>query len=600
MSENKSENTYIGLTIGPIVKILGNARQSRELWGASYLFSYFMKQIIHKLRDERDFIIPFVDKENKEGLFINVKHYYGTGLFPDVLIFKQKDDNDEEILKSTIVDVIKEFVEKESAIFADFKDSKQDDIVSYFRSFYQFSIVRKQIEEVDGNTKNNMDMNPVINLGGLLELKELQSNFIIEETSKKLKGPDKKDRAYNYLTYYLTNINKSKLKKEAFDKIEDRKPFDFEANSNFPSVSHISTIELAHNDIVKGIWKQINKKVDNSDELDLITELKSEFRIKKLTDQFKFRHKYFCIVYADGDNIGKTIKKLKGLDKFEAFSKSLFEFAKESTEMIAKFGGKSIYVGGDDLLFFAPVVDLKGEITIFSLLDELDECFSKIMEQFINNFIKDKTIVTPTLSFGLSVSYHKHPLYEALETSRNLLFGNAKKYFFKNAICTTITKHSGQIFEINISKRQSESFKHFLEMTTRYFGSDSDKKLFTTLMHKLAMFESILKEIISNKNSLDNFFENYFNEQVHKTEKGIEFKKDVSKLLHLLNTETTKLKENYIKEQIEDFNNNKITQRFLIASIKRSEKIGTIDAQLKNFYNILRTIHFIQQEDNEG
>ena len=43
MNEQK---TYIGITLGPIERIIGYAKSTRAIWAASYLFSFLSKHII--------------------------------------------------------------------------------------------------------------------------------------------------------------------------------------------------------------------------------------------------------------------------------------------------------------------------------------------------------------------------------------------------------------------------------------------------------------------------------------------------------------------------------------------------------------------------
>lgn len=92
----KNKKSYIGLTIGPIVETIGNAKQTGELWASSYLFSYIMKNIIKTLivkdrevnkdreqneKLENRFILPCIDdilnklskNEMEQNLFKNRK-----------------------------------------------------------------------------------------------------------------------------------------------------------------------------------------------------------------------------------------------------------------------------------------------------------------------------------------------------------------------------------------------------------------------------------------------------------------------------------------------------------------------------------------------
>ncbi len=55
---------YTAITIGPIIKSLSIAHKTRELWAASYLFSYLLKSIISTIKSDDPnikVIIPFFD-----------------------------------------------------------------------------------------------------------------------------------------------------------------------------------------------------------------------------------------------------------------------------------------------------------------------------------------------------------------------------------------------------------------------------------------------------------------------------------------------------------------------------------------------------------
>ena len=145
-----------------------------------------------------------------------------------------------------------------------------------------------------------------------------------------------------------------------------------------------------------------------------------------------------AIVHADGDNIGKVIETLKTHDEFKKFSSNLSSYSQQAVEIVEKYGGMPIYAGGDDLLFFAPVVNKENHI--IDLLLDLDQLFNRL-------FVDFKTSPAPSLSFGVSISYYKYPLFEALEVSRELLFGNAKTGSKNNIAlqCSNIAAiHSGR------------------------------------------------------------------------------------------------------------------------------------------------------------
>ncbi|MCD8544425.1 MAG: hypothetical protein LRY52_06085 [Sulfurospirillum cavolei] len=296
------------------------------------------------------------------------------------------------------------------------------------------------------------EANPILELTPYLESSELfysVGHYQKNELSQMLQG------------------NNSFLTQEAFGE-----------EKHFPSLPEIALHDMM-DDVLRA---KINA---HNDEVDVYDDLKN----------LKPYHKYIAIVHADGDTMSEVIKDTKHLSKT---SKNLFEFCTSSHERIKAFGGQTIFAGGDDLLFFAPVVS-HGK-TIFELLDALSSDF--------NDRFK-----TATLSFGLSITYYKFPLYEALEKSRNLLFEKAKKRASKNNIAYEVQKHSGQIFGGIVHKGNQSAYEKFLAFVG--FENALEETFLHSLHHKIDMHKVTLEAIKSDKTKLQNFFDNYFNESGH-------------------------------------------------------------------------------------
>jgi len=221
---------------------------------------------------------------------------------------------------------------------------------------------------------------------------------------------------------------------------------------------------------------------------------------KKIIDDIKqlSYKKYYCIVHADGDNMGKVIEDKNNI---ENVSKNLFEYCKISHQKIKQFGGQTIFAGGDDLLFFAPT--LSKDKTIFELCDEISQDFEKRFDG------------VATLSFGVSINYVKFPLYEALQNSRELLFGKAKNKQ-KNNIAFRVTKHSGQSFETIIHKGNKDIYDIFLKISSSIKDGDGIDNFLHSLHHKIDTYKTTLEQISDDKDRLKNFFNNYFNNDIHK------------------------------------------------------------------------------------
>lgn len=384
---------YIALTVGPIYKTLQNSKKPKELWSASYLFSYIMKQIISEFQ-EREFITPYIKDKT---IFDNDNE---LGLFHDRFIFCSK-ENDIYKLKSVVNNLIKQ-------LSSDLQ--VEEEIV---KSYLQIHFDEYQLQD---------SQNPILEISPYLDTQEL-----------------------------------------------------FFQASNDSENSFINAVKNKDNFLLQG--KNI---VDD---------------LKKLTYK-----KYYCVVHADGDNMSKAIADK---EKIAEVSKNLFEYCKSSSDMIKAFGGQTIFAGGDDLLFIAPVVNKDETQTIFNLCNTISEDFERRFDGIAS------------LSFGVGIKYIKFPLYEALQNSRDLLFAKAKKES-KNSIAFSITKHSGQTFESVIHKGDIEIYKYFLSLSSNIKNTEGVDNFLHSLHHKINTHQSMLNQIAIDKEKLYNFFDNYFNEDEHR------------------------------------------------------------------------------------
>jgi len=435
---------YTALTIGPIYKTLTNAKTTREIWGASYFFSYVMKSIIKKVFNHKDikFITPFVKKEALEL-------HNGVGLFHDRMIVKSKTFTKEQL--DTIV---------KEVLFEIEKDSNDTLRYNFLKNYLQIHTL--EVEEAKVS-------NPILDISPYLDTAELFYQAQLEE--------------HNLILDFLQNrLSGSFLAKEAF---------------NTKKASFESLPEIA----LSGFDKKQIKQLLKDDEL----EVYEEAQIKQNLQPY---HKYIAIVQADGDNMGAVLEKIGANDgQREKFSKALFEFCLEATKMVEGFEGRMIYAGGDDLLFFAPVVSEKE--TIFHLLDKLDNLFIEKIDTIVENLSLEKK---PSLSFGLSITYYKFPLYEARKRAVELLFDKAKRGQ-KNQIAYHVTKHSGQSFEGIVLK--DKMFQRFLDMVA--YEQELDTNFLHSIYTKIDKYKKILQELKGDAQKVENFYDNYFNEEIHNT-----------------------------------------------------------------------------------
>ncbi|MEA3452282.1 MAG: type III-B CRISPR-associated protein Cas10/Cmr2 [Bacteroidota bacterium] len=78
---------YIGITIGPIEKTLELAGAAREIWSASYIFSYLMQEIIREIKQKAGSYDVFLQPHAK-AVEENKINLYGAGIIPDRLLLK--------------------------------------------------------------------------------------------------------------------------------------------------------------------------------------------------------------------------------------------------------------------------------------------------------------------------------------------------------------------------------------------------------------------------------------------------------------------------------------------------------------------------------
>ena len=481
---------YTAITIGPIINSLSLAHRTKELWAASYFFAYLMGKIIEHI-DTDKIILP-----HKSNNSLNVK---SAGIFPDRLILETNGID----VKSAIYNAVKETANK-------FNVNGNDILKHIYIRTVNF----------DFKKRNNIkDDNIIFQANDFLAITELQANYVTVDNEVFLKMLQKIDEA----PIYKDDI--------------------FKNQKRFPSIIEIATKKsLNLNDSFFN---------NNDEDDDIWAKLKKERK-----EHLKLHHKYIAIVQADGDNIGKIIKKVAAsndINQIKQFSTALSDFATAAANKIDEFGGIPVYVGGDDLLFFAPVHN--GQQSIINLILDLDEIFNDklIKNENLNTFIKDID-PKPSMSYGISISYYKYPMHEALTQARTLLFDNAKQEP-KNAIAFKVLKHSGQFFETVIHKPLDQKAIDLL---------NSNGLAIHSLIYNFERHKSILKSIIDNEDLMTNFFDNIYNEQEHK------------------NKETKELIDN-VKDMLTD----------------SYQKTNDFDKTIKQIYALLRYVKFINTKYDE-
>ncbi len=455
---------HIAITIGPIYKTLVKAKKTRELWGASYLFSYLMEQFLEPFRSN-DFIVPYIQDD---GLF-DPYEKRSVGVFHDRAIFIAK-EGDKEKLDRHIQTVLTKLAENSPLSEA------------FVKSYFQINVIEVDVPE---------GANVIETVTPYLDTAELF--YRVGQYDE------------NELIRFLRGDNRY-IKNRAFSSSRQKK--------GFPSLPEIALHDL----------------LDSTDILDYLDnrldEEESVYETDVYREKIKPYHKYVAIVNADGDRMGKVVETMRTKKDYQKLSKALLGYALEADQIVADYGGQTIYAGGDDLLFFAPVVSdtpnnrKKNRVTIFELCEELSKLFDQKMAPFNAKLPEDKKA---SISFGVGVTYYKFPLYEALERSYDLLHKAKSDENERNKIAYEVIKHSGQVFGAVVPKNDKLLYEKFLEIT-HYEEKKDFENFLHSLHYKLYQHRGTISRIATKENGDDrmqHFFDNYFDEGIHKSFESI-------------------------------------------------------------------------------
>lgn len=541
-----SNKKYIGITIGPIFKTFELAEKTREFWGASYLFSWLCKNILAKILDENreqrikpeQILLPFSDGYQEEGK--------GIGIYPDRIILEEKGEQQYDYVVAAILEAKKQLKDEiytsiqkyerydpyakilKAPVISEGNEERKKQLEDFlFRYFQVYSL---EVSEKELQLKNDgKTLGLIKNINFYLDHLELRSAIT---------GFDP-----NPIKVFLRGINFSFLTKEAFNKNFDHFPslpeiattelrFIQDENGDYPFRKGIE--ELCYESLQKAKKReQINtesKKEDyNNKELTDIKPdsaeredddlLRNIFQLPGISKHLRTYHRYVAIIHADGDRMGQIIGPLEAA-KVSGFSKDLMAFAKEANQVIAGkhfwqgksddwgYGGAPIYIGGDDLVFFAPVVSrqaLDGKVqlrTIFHLIRELDQVFESIFNQKTGDRYEKyaDTKKRPCISYGISITYIKFPLQEAYQNSRKLLEQvKTEEFATRNRLNFNVQKHSGQCFGCIIDKNNKEVFDSILSLLEEHGdkgdgpqGKECDVFV-NSVITKLKHYEEIVK-----------------------------------------------------------------------------------------------------------
>ncbi len=458
--EQQTIKKYIAITIGPIFDTMSLVSTPAALWLSSYMFSCITKMICEALCKERTYGREVPEKERITSIDETkiVTPYYsktdrdlfdkkdGVGLFHDHIIFEADgwDINKFDLVK-------KEVLENISGIF--------EIPLDYLQKYIQIAAVKYEAE------------NPILGCESILNSRELEKPFVAQDSEQPL----------------MKLLFAGKGASNEWIKVIAEKLGIYEK------------------------WQLTEGK--NIKDMNAIVKNKKGSTLKK--------HRYYAIVRSDGDNMSKIISSLsnsgevqKNADgsevdmSFRSFSKTCLRYCSDIADEVAKFGGVTIYAGGDDLLAILPCENKDGK-TPFEFIRSANGIFKRNFEQYNK----------PTsLSFGITMCYYKFPLYEALDDSAGLLFGVAKDKDRKNCAVIRLQKHAGQSEGLVIpnaaldeflalkdvivkpevtasvnKKEEAEASCGFGDQTADGKTAEKNERVIVSALHKLSLFEPLLQ-----------------------------------------------------------------------------------------------------------
>ena len=451
---------YVGITIGPIFKTIGEAISPAGLWFGSYFFSTVTKKLCEKLVEipEVKIFSPFYSSNSNQN-----PQEDGIGRYHDRILFL---DNDSTLTSEGLETIISKVKEEMTEKFGKFNTKEIRDFVdNYLRIDFVILDEKTMNGIIEKREKEGEDGNNIaIILNDALDALELMAAGK-GRTDKNLFAPffaGKKDNRNCYIkgSELFTD---TKLSSQLIIKPSDS---DSDSNSDLKSIEDIALSR---------------KKEESSSEEALDGEVAP------------IRSEYYAVVNSDGDKVGTLLKDLcRGVDisqqsdRINSFSKACLDYAGEAAELVGKYGGMTIYAGGDDLLFIAPVHSL------FSLCSELDETFKNTLKKILSD-----VEINVSLSFGVAVQYVKYPLYEALERARVQLY-KAKESYGKrpngseisggNRLGIELVKHSGKTVQLMIENEKLETIDYLIE----YRVTTNDQAL-ESVLYNLQDTEIIFK-----------------------------------------------------------------------------------------------------------
>lgn len=139
---------------------------------------------------------------------------------------------------------------------------------------------------------------------------------------------------------------------------------------------------------------------------------------------------YYAVLLADGDHMGRAIRRLTTAAGHRRLSRTLDEFARSVPSIVEeRHRGELIYAGGDDVLAFVPLH------RVLACASELASSFAAALQGFATAEGQ-----APTLSAGVGISHFLEPMGGALAVARR---AESRAKVERNSLAVILDKRSG-------------------------------------------------------------------------------------------------------------------------------------------------------------
>lgn len=454
-----SIQTYLfSFTIGPVQSFIAQARKTSDFYAGSCILSELTSTAIQTFKEHSgEVVFPNPENEAKPNRFL--------GKIQGEADLKTIGQKIEQSVRQKFKDIAENALK--NAEISQKPQGFDEQIESHLEIFWLF-------EPIENNDFERAYKNIERNMGAI---KNVRTFTQLAERGRKCSTDGEKNALFykkrengqipNHLNrnaVEVKNVNDVIFAKgEALSAVSLLKRF-YEANSSFPSVASIATMNIQkqleqlpefkeYKNFFKNEWDERLLYEENLNEKEItkkkLNEAKTKYsELSKILSKKGIKlYKYYAILVFDGDRMGKILSGayLTNKTKLEEYQKLLSEllrnYAKLATDCVNEYG-RTIYAGGDDFVGF---INLE---YLFDVLMKLRESFEKNVNQKLQKeypLTENNVSIDFTFSAGVCIAHYKTPLGVVLKTAKKM--EDKAKNAGRNALGMAVLKHSGEQHE---------------------------------------------------------------------------------------------------------------------------------------------------------